>query len=139
MMRASGFLLPAGSIEMAERKTEHPIQPIVIDKHGTLRFKSNAIVCHLLDNGGIDLNALAVMQFDQNDREQFAQLIGYSLCGFSELSYVRNETYETAANMAGTEISEDKARIAVLENKLRKTRDCLRVLVPELFQIHLDE
>ncbi len=75
---------------------KHPIQPLDLDEHGTLRFKSNAIVRHLLDHGGIDMNALAVMKFSQEDREQFAQLIGYSLSGFGELSYVSDETYSAA-------------------------------------------
>lgn len=30
------------------------------------------------------------------DREQFAQLIGYSLSGFADLSYVSNKTYNAA-------------------------------------------
>lgn len=75
---------------------KHPIQPLDLDEHGTLRFKANAIVRHLLDNGGIDLNAIAMMEFSQEDREQFAQLIGYSLSGFGELSYVSDETYSAA-------------------------------------------
>lgn len=75
---------------------KHPIQPLDLDDHGTLRFKANAIVQHLLNHGGIDLNALAMMNFSKEDREQFAQLIGYSLCGFGELSYVSDETYDAA-------------------------------------------
>lgn len=82
-------------------KTDHPIQPLVKDKHGMVRFKKNAIVSYLLDictaKGIADMNTLATMPFDKNDREQFAQLIGYSLSGFGELSYVRNKTYAAAA------------------------------------------
>lgn len=37
----------------------HPIQPLIVDEHGTVRFKPNAIVEHLLDNGGIDMNQIA--------------------------------------------------------------------------------
>jgi len=37
--------------------------------------------------------------FPQEDREQFAQLIGYSLSGFGELDYVSDETYEVAERM----------------------------------------
>ncbi len=76
---------------------DHPIQPLLRDEHGTVRFKENAIVRYLLDNGGIDLNKLATLPFSQNDREQFAQLIGYSLSGFGDLSYVSDRTYEKAA------------------------------------------
>ena len=69
-----------------------------MDSMGVLRFKPNAIVQYLLNNGGIDLNKLACLPFDGNDREQFAQLIGYSVRGFSELSYVTDKTYNKAAN-----------------------------------------
>ncbi len=45
------------------------------------------------------------MGFSDEDREQFAQLIGYSLNGFGELSYVSEETYEAAERSA--EVSDD--------------------------------
>ena len=86
---------------MAKKKSSqvpHPNQPLVMDSKGTLRFKKNEIVCYLLDHGGIDLNKIATLPFDRNDREQFAQLIGYSVGGFSELSYVTDKTYNKAAN-----------------------------------------
>ena len=67
---------------------KHPRQPVEEDKYGTLRFKQNKIVAFLLDNGGIDMNKLAVTDFSDEDRCQFAQLIGYSQCGYEELSYV---------------------------------------------------
>ncbi len=41
----------------------HPIQPLVVDSQGTLRFKSNAIVSYLLANGAIDMNMLACKDF----------------------------------------------------------------------------
>lgn len=77
----------------------HPIQPLQTDTDGVVRFKSNKIVRFLLDwasRRGIDMNALALMPFENEDREQFAQLIGYSLSGFGELSYVSDETYDSA-------------------------------------------
>ena len=74
----------------------HPIQPLVKDERGIVRFKKNNIVCYLLDNGGLDLNQIAMLDFSQEDHEQFAQLIGYSLGGFGELSYVSDETYNAA-------------------------------------------
>ena len=75
---------------------KHPIQQIKKDSNGTLRFRENAIVRYLLDNGGINLNQLATMSFTNDDQEQFAQLIGYSLSGFGDLSYVTDETYNAA-------------------------------------------
>jgi hypothetical protein len=125
----------------------HPIQPIVKDINGTLRFKANAIVRYLLDfnagghgkPGHIDMNTLAVMDFSQEDREQFAQLIGYSLSGFGELSYVSNDTYETAANMAEKSSDEKNVRITYLEGILEQTREGLKNVVPTLFRVHPDD
>lgn len=74
----------------------HPVQPLGLDKNGILRFKSNAIVRFLLDNGPFDMNKLAMMEFSDEDRVQFAQLIGYSLSGFEELSYVSDLDCEEA-------------------------------------------
>lgn len=65
-----------------------PDQPLKIDSIGVLRFRENAIVRYLLDNGGLDLNHLTRQRFPQEDWDQFAQLIGYSLGGYEELSYV---------------------------------------------------
>ena len=73
----------------------HPIQPFV-NINGTIRFKENAIVRFLLDAGPFDLNQLAVMPFSDEDREQFAMLIGYSFNGFGELGYVSSDTYQRA-------------------------------------------
>jgi hypothetical protein len=76
---------------------KHPMQPLVRDADGVARFKQNAIVRFLLDAGPFDLNQIALMPFSDEDREHFAQLIGYSLDGFGELSYVSDEAYEQAA------------------------------------------
>lgn len=80
---------------MATVKVRHPIQPLV-QRGGVLRFKKNAIVRFLFDSGPFDMNVIARMPFSNEDREQFAQLIGYSLSGFGELSYVSNKTYAAA-------------------------------------------
>lgn len=85
----------------------HPVQPMFLDQRdgGSYpRFQGNAIVRYLLDmcgeRGVADLNSLARAPFDQEDRVQFAQLIGYSLGGFSELSYVDDDSYERASMLA---------------------------------------
>lgn len=75
---------------------KNPIQPLYKDDAGTIRFKENKIVRYLLDNGGISLNDLALLEFPQGDEEQFAQLIGYSLSGFGDLPYVSDKTYNKA-------------------------------------------
>lgn len=79
---------------------KHPMQPLFKDKRGIVRFKENTIVRYLIDVGDIDLNIIASGDFSQEDREQFAQLIGYSLSGYGELGYVSDETYEKAEQMS---------------------------------------
>lgn len=74
----------------------HPQQPVVIDDHGTPRFKQNAIVHLLLKTGRFDMNTLAMMNFTDEDRDQFAQLIGYSVDGYRELDYVSAKSRELA-------------------------------------------
>jgi hypothetical protein len=83
-----------------ETNMKHPMQPFVKTDQGTVRFKRNAIVRYLLDHGGIDLNQIAEESFSQNDLEQFAQLIGYSLCGYHELSYVSDKSALAATRAA---------------------------------------
>ncbi|WP_190284481.1 MULTISPECIES: hypothetical protein [Aeromonas] len=117
----------------------HPLQPIYADEQGVVRFKANKIVCHLLDHGGITLNDLATLDFSVEDWEQFAQLSGYSLSGFGELSYVRKYTYEAAAKMAELGLSEAEARIAHLEGELLALRQALREPIARPYGEHPDE
>lgn len=67
-----------------EPNPDHPRQPEVM-VNGVLRFKQNAIVRFLLDEGPFDLNRIALMDFSADDRRQFAQLIGYSVSGYYDL------------------------------------------------------
>jgi len=78
----------------------HPIQRLYKDEYGCIRFKGNDIVKFLLDAGPYDINDLCRIGFKEEDYEQFAQLIGYSLCGLGDLSYVSYETYEEAEKAA---------------------------------------
>lgn len=87
-----------------------PIQPVKEDDRGVLRFIGNSIVQKLLDDGSFDLNDIATWDATREEREQFAQLIGYSLSGFGDLSYVSRETYEAASKMSKGEANEYKAR-----------------------------
>lgn len=118
---------------MSDKK--QPIQPLALDEHGVLRFKENALVNYILDNGGIDMNDLACQNFPQEDKEQFAQLIGYSLSGFGDLSYVSDDTYETADNMYRLGQDEKDARILHLEKTLSEVRKHARGLATEVFRI----
>lgn len=120
-------------------KTKFPIQPIVVGDKGVVRFKKNLIVEHLLDNGGLNLNDLARLDFPQADWEQFAQLIGYSVSGFGSLSYASNDTYETASRMAEAGQSETDAKIAYLQSLVDATREQLKPIVTNLFRVHNDD
>lgn len=81
-------------IESLNAQIASPMQPIV-----NYRFKENKIVSYCLDNE-TNMNELAMIDFTQEDREQFAQLIGYSVSGYGELDYVSDESYSKAANIA---------------------------------------
>lgn len=121
---------------------KNPIQPLV-DVQGVTRFKANAIVRHLIDtHPACDLNTLAAMDFSDDDRQQFAQLIGYSLSGYCSLSsYVDDAAYYAAANMAEG-MAEKDARIAGLEQKLAELRaavDLLREPMAKLLEMHQDD
>ena len=72
-----------------------PIQPIK-----NKRFVPNKIVDHLLETSSLNMNDIAAMEFSKEDRMQFAMLIGYSLGGFSDLSYVDDETYYAAEKLS---------------------------------------
>lgn len=114
----------------------HPMQPIQKDKHGRYRFKENKIISFLA-NG--KLNDISGMDFTDEDREQLAQLIGYSLSGFAELSYVSDETYETAAKMAEDGTTEVEARIKYLEDTLKAVKEGMKKVVTTLFKIHPED
>ena len=118
---------------------QHPIQPLISDNQGTLRFQSNALVRYLLDHGPFDMNDLAGVQCSNEDREQFAQLIGYSLHGFGGLPYVSTETYDAACRMADSDATPDAARLRHCEDLLQRLRQRLREPLAELYGIHPDD
>lgn len=76
------------------------MQPLVSDSAGDVRFKKNLIVDFLLLKGGYDMNDINDIEFPVEDREQFLQLIGYSVGGFSEITYVRAATVDLADRLA---------------------------------------
>ena len=69
-----------------------PLQPL-IKQDGILRFKANTIIVWLFESGRLNLNDIAILPFPAEDHEQLAQLLGYSVSGFEELSYVTEATY----------------------------------------------
>lgn len=118
----------------SDRKKQHPIQPLEFDTNNVLRFKPNMIVTKLLKEGPFTMNDFCV-GFSDEDKIQFAQLIGYSLSGFSELSYVDDATYDAVHQMYTMGISESDARIYTLEDKLKIVQDNLKPIIISLFNI----
>lgn len=116
-----------------------PIQPLIEDEHGVVRFKSNAIVRHLLDNGSIDMNQIAALDFSQEDREQFAQLIGYSWSGACDLDYMTNEVLDTAEAMRKSGMPEAECRAATLRAQIEQVKASMREGVAQLFEVHPDD
>ena len=78
----------------------HPMQPIGWDGRGVIRFKSNAIIEWLFETERIDLNDIAIRaargQFGEADQMQLAQLLGYSVSGYGDLSYASAESVDAA-------------------------------------------
>lgn len=73
---------------MGTSKRPHPDQALVrVDK--VVRFRANAVVRFLLDDGPNDMNKLWRLyqggMFSLADMVQFYQLIGYSREGFAEI------------------------------------------------------
>ena len=120
-------------IEVTPLEVVMPLQPIV--DH---RFVMNRIVDKLLEVAPIDLNDIAMMDFTNQERMQFAQLIGYSVSGFGGLSYVDDETYEAAERKAQG-ATEDEARNSALRNQLSEVRKGLKIASAAAFDIHPDD
>lgn len=76
------------------------MQPIERDHRGVIRFRPNKIVEWLFRTGALDLNIVATMDFPREDHVQLAQLIGYSVSGFGDLSYVQPEERHEADRQA---------------------------------------
>lgn len=92
---------------------KRPVQPIVED-HGLLRFEPNLIVRFLLETSKNDLNALRLMNFPQEDWDQFYQLIGYSLSGYGGLTFISDDAV-ARSHKAGRKVLAKK-----LKNKHKK-------------------
>lgn len=73
----------------------HPMQPIYRAPDGVIRFKENRIITWLVSNRS-NLNEIAMQGFPQEDMEQFWQLLGYSVSGYGDLSFISPETVSKA-------------------------------------------
>jgi len=107
-------LIPKPTTPKKSGYDPQPMQPVYLTEHNTLRFRQNALVDLLVDrdsergrvypdfpartDGG--LNWIAMQRFSQADQEQLAQLIGYSISGYHELSYVSDQSAAQASALA---------------------------------------
>ncbi len=76
--------------EIREAATFHPhVQQEVVDVDGILRFRENKLVNRIVEEAGNGkgLNYIATIDASIEDRAQLAQLIGYSVSGYEDLSY----------------------------------------------------
>ena len=124
--------------------TQHPIQPFITDKHGTLRFKENRIVSDILDFAtmhGFGLNEIASKEYSVEDRQQLAQLIGYSLSGYGDLrSYVDDAAFAAAETKArGSKKSEVEIERDYYRKEFKRLRKALQKPMAHLFEIHPDD
>lgn len=95
----TGAILRADPHGQQQQDDQMPMQPMCLDPHGVVRFKENRIVSALYEHSrkhGYGLNETAQGDFTADEHMQLAQLIGYSLSGYGELSYVTDEAYEQA-------------------------------------------
>ena len=98
-----------------------PMQPVHEDAHGAHRFRKNVIVDALVDrdtergrvypdfparsDGG--MNWIGSQGFSREDQEQLAQLVGYSVSGYHELSYVSDESAARASALSDALLAVD--------------------------------
>ena len=92
---------------------EEPMQPVGLDPFGTHRFLENRIVTDLLKTSEcMNMNTIAEAALDGDysdaERRQFAQLIGYSVDGYSSLSYVNDASYERAGRLSDQLLEDSK-------------------------------
>lgn len=121
-----------------------PVQPIEYDENDRPRFVQNTIVRYLLDHGGFDMNKIAELAatgiFSREEQVQFAQLIGYSLSGFSELNYVSDADYDLAEAMSEhPEESAEQMELKVLRAHLGSVEEKARDLAVQVFNNHPDD
>lgn len=122
--------------EEATARCNLPIQPLYIDHRGVLRFRGNSLVRYILEAGGIDMNDLACLPFPVEDRRQFAQLIGYSLSGYGDLSYVDNATYESAERMRSEGTTSEQEKVLYYTRLIEELKKSLKDPISQLFEIH---
>jgi hypothetical protein len=74
-------------IEKVSTVKPHPQQQFITDGNGVKRFRQNAIVRRLVDEAKDGMNYIATFDAPREDHAQLAQLVGYSVSGYFDLSY----------------------------------------------------
>ena len=81
--------------------SKHPMQRVKFDDKGVIRFQENKIITDLFEQGALDLNKIAMNPaYDVDDRMQLAQLLGYSVSGYGDLSYASRRSIRKADKRA---------------------------------------
>jgi hypothetical protein len=119
-----------------------PLQPIIKDKNGVLRYRENKVVClmeKMLEENGKTLNDIIPRAHAESigieDLDQFYQLIGYSVSG----APVSDTVHELADRAVETGETQVEAERNVYKNEITRIREHLTPLASELFGIHEDD
>lgn len=125
----------------------HPIQDVIIDSHGTYRFRENSVVDHMikeLATRGYDLNNLHRDCHDHSidDWTQFFGLQGYSVSGAP--SMMDEDVREVAqrrceALAAGEVLDRTQQEAEHYKGQLTHLKMTLAPIVSELYNIHEDD
>lgn len=103
--------------DLMAKRSEHPMQPVILDKNKVARFKENTVVRKFLDEASagrkFDLNDLVIAQMPIEDLLQFYQLIGYSVSGYGDIFYHKVGKARKSVQIA------DEAVEALLKGKKR--------------------
>ncbi len=91
----------------------HPMQPIYLASDSVIRFRHNPLVTciqRFAASKGFGLDELKkhLPSATDDDWQQLAQLLGYSVSGFGDLSYANPDTVQKADAIAVELIREGK-------------------------------
>lgn len=117
-----------------KKRRKHPMQPILWDGHGVIRFQANPIVRFLLDKGPFTLNRLAERRADEGwsreDWSHLCQLIGYSVSGWGGLDCAS----DSDRKLADTKCDELLKRIEMTDRleRLNRRIDLLKRIAQDM-------
>lgn len=118
-----------------------PIEKI----NDVVRFRANTLVRHLLDEASAGrkcgMNELySQVKASKEEKQQFAQLIGYSVSGYGDLSYVTDEAYAAAALKAeNPEKDEKDLLLDYYRGRLRQIQEAFAGPVGWLYNVPVED